>query len=694
MPTPEELAKQAADQYMASQAADQYLQKSDGTYNELNKSPETISESQFKPATSEDLPKEVPGFMKSVEMIGTGAMMGSLTFTSNLMSLVAPDAVKRANEYWSQKMQENAAKYNGAGFLQGLGKVTAETVDTLPIFKGAALLGRGLEAVGSAMQGTKGLNLLGKGIEAVGQGPQAVGDLMPSGLKTVGKYGTSAATGAGTIAAMESQRYDPNKPTQLFNSEAAGEALSNPYAYIAPMAGTKAATYLDATQRLGAARDIIPSTTASQIKPAGPSRTLAFETFAAPAALTGTGHYIQQQREIGNDLKNFVTTIAGSKEAQGASYLDLLDMSGKKVTAALDNMKKAENNLWNQGGFKTAPIKTEDYINVQDLANQAKNILTDSAIPGHSNAVKLIDENLKKMGSDTGSLSAIGMGSNKAGLTVDDVKNLQNTIGNAVSDAYAVEGGTGAQMGRDLASIRNNLIDPIQNAIPESAMKDFMAAREFTARKHALFDVAPLLPKAIGDETNAQKLVTNLLSEGGVLPPKRAAVSTLNEFNPGSMQTVEAAKIAQILEKADKGNGKFNVDEFLGGIKDTSQFSHIASSDTVKAIEGLKPIMQAISESSKVGWWRQAAVLGGVGAATGGMTLGPMGIAAPLVSYAAASFIANKSPIKTLLLSGSKFMNMSPNTQQAIIKAVNNHLGRAGFLFTQDGLQHKDEANQ
>ena len=75
----EELAMQAADDYLARSTADTFLQSSNP-----EDAPISLTEKAFTPAAP---PKEVPGFLKSAEMIGTGAMKGSLELQVDLCLL-------------------------------------------------------------------------------------------------------------------------------------------------------------------------------------------------------------------------------------------------------------------------------------------------------------------------------------------------------------------------------------------------------------------------------------------------------------------------------------------------------------------------------------------------------------------------------------------------------------------------------
>ncbi len=597
------------------------------------------AETAALPALPEAAP--APGFLKHLEDIGSGAMEGSLTFSSKILSLIErgirfggePTTVQRANEYWAEKNKDGSA-YTTAG------KIGAELLTTAPI---AAPLG------------------------AVGSAATLVGKALPIGLKTLGKYGTAAVGGAGVLSGMETQRYNPDNPDELVNTKAAAEALQSPASYLAPALGTKLSTWMDASRQLGEAKSVLPNIMARDLKPSGATKTFSQEIFDAPAALTGVGKRVVQLNQVGDDLHKFVTSMAGSPALQNSP--DLIEAAGTKVRSALSSLEGGEDKLWNKP-FKNKPIS--DVQAVKDEAINAIDAMKGTGIPSEALSIKQIQNSLRK-----------------GSFTIDDAKQLQSQIGKASINARnADDAGAGIELAGQLKQFKDNILNHIQDSLAPKDMKAFSAARAYTAKKYATYEAAPLLQKAIGDEAASQKLVNSLISEAGVLPPKRVA---LNALSPDGRQTVEAAKIAKAVEASDTA-GKINLDTFLTKTAEYTQTPKILSNDSYMALQGLNKYLSSMNDASKVGWWRQAAMLGAASGA-GALGAGGIGVAVPLVSYAAAAFVANHSPLKTLLHATTK--NLPTETYNAVAKAISKHLSRGGYLVTQDGvLQHKNETQE
>jgi hypothetical protein len=587
--------------------------------------------------------KQVPSFLDKLDMINSGVDRGVKYFTLSLLSKLPfgnkwQNAIKQVDKEATDVQNQNTKKFGG--LYPGIGEVGGETLATLPF---------------------------GSALGSVAKGADLVGNLLPTGLKTLGKYGTSAVGGAGVLAGMESQKYDPENPGQMINTEAAGQALSSPLSYVLPALGTKLSTWLGSAEDLGAAKEIFPNIMARNLKEPGATTTLSNMMFGIPAALTGMGKQAKQLNSIGDDVSNFIQKLAGTKSALTAD--NLTEYSANIMQSTLKKMSRAEDTIWDKG-FKTALIS--DPQAVKDDVINAIDLLKTNKIPGYETTVNYLNNGIRK-----------------DNINVDDVKRLQTLVSGAAINAKGLEGGVGNQLASDLSDVKDNLMNHIQNSLSPDQMKDFSAARAFSANKFQLFNQAPMLQKALYDETSAHKLVNSLISEGGVLPPKRAAISILS---PGGKNMLAATKLQQALESSDTA-GHINLDSFLTKTSPYTQTKEILNKDAYGALQGLNTYLKNIDEASKVGWWRQAVIGGSIASAmgVGAIGAGATGLAVPLISYGAATLIANHSPLKTLLNGLVKASSKATGIQQssiydAISKSVSKQLTRAGLLMSQDGV--------
>lgn len=598
---------------------------------------------------------EAPGFLKKLDMIGTGVDRGVKNFTLALMSKLPlgdnyQNAIKQVDANATTAQQDNIRKYGG--LYPKIGEAGGEMLATLPVG-----------------------GVFGK----MAEGASALGKLAPEGLKTIAKYGSAAIGGAGLLGAIDSQKYAPNNPGQLINQDAAGAAINNPLSYAIPAVGQKLSTWLGASQELGEAKKVIPNIMARDLKEPGASTTLSNMFFGVPAALTNMGKQAKLQSGIGEDISNFVQTLAGSKTAQNvATNADkLTEYSANTIRDTLDTMKQKENALWDSG-FKSSAVS--DAQGVKDNVINAIDLLNTNKIPGYETTVNYLNNGIRK-----------------TNFNVEDVKKLQTLVSGAAINARGLEGGVGSELADDLTKVKDDLMGNIQSSISLKDMEDYSAASQFSASKFKLFEQAPLLQKAIYDETSAHKLVNTLTSEGGVLPPKRAVMGILS---PEDQNLVGATKIQQALEASDPANaGHVNLDTFLAKTSDFSQSGEILNKDAYTNLQGLNEYLKNINEGSKVGWWRQAVMLGTLASTAGGAALigGTPGVIAALASYGALSVVANHSPLKSLMnglvnLSAKGLNTDSSSIYKAVTDAVSKHLTRAGLIISDDGvLQHKNE---
>lgn len=635
--------------FMQSQQAPPRDIAADAAAFQQKMSPDAVPDSQAVPASQfqPEAPKqETPGFWKKLDLINSGVDRGVKNFTLALMSKLPfgdnyQNAIKKVDAEATALQNANKEKYGS--LYPTIGEVGGEMLATLP--------------AGGALGG-------------VAKGAKLVGEALPVGLKTLGKYGTSALGGAGVMAGVESQKYDPNNPGQLLNTDAAGAALSNPLSYVLPAAATKLSTWGEAAQKLGAAKEQFPNIMARNIKDPGITQKASDMFFNVAPALTGMGKQAKQVEGIGDDIGAFISKMSGTTGAQTAD--DLRQYSANIVQSTLKKMGRAEDKMWDQG-FKTTPIANP--MDVQKDVVKAIDLLDTNKIPGYETAINYLKNGMIN-------------GIEKGPLKVEDVKKLQTLVSGAALNARGLEGGIGNQLADDLSGIKDNLLNHIQNSLSPDQMKDFSAARAFSANKFDLFRQAPLLQKAITDEASAHKLVNSLISEGGVLPPKKAALSILSDKG---RDMVGATKIQQALESADTA-GNIDLDKFLKATSGYTQAKTILNKDAYQSLEGLNKYIKTIKDSGSVGRIGQTAIgaglAGGVGA--GAVGLGSIGAALPLVGYSAATFVANHSPLKSLLYAVNK--KLPAGTAELVNKAIEKHLTRAGFFMSNDGvLKHKDE---
>jgi len=149
---------QLSDDELRNQAGLSQMSDKDltGAYNQLNAPTAEVPESSFRQPLESEIPKEIPGFMKAVDMIGSGAMKGSLEFTGRLLSfaekgLTGTDYVQNAYDYWSKKEESDRAKYTGAGFLHGLGELPTEIATTAPLGGPLNVASKAATAIGKSL---------------------------------------------------------------------------------------------------------------------------------------------------------------------------------------------------------------------------------------------------------------------------------------------------------------------------------------------------------------------------------------------------------------------------------------------------------------------------------------------------------------------------------------------------------------
>lgn len=635
---------------------------------------------------------KVPTFVKTVQMIASGTADGSLLFSSNLLSQVPglKGPVQEAHKYWTAKQKE----YEDQGF----------SPTAFNIGKGAAALNQATVLLKNPQ------NL----VADLASGAKAA---LPGVLGKAGQYGTQALGNTALLSGLSSQQYDPNKPDQLFNKEAALDTLTDPKMYGLSAAGTAFSNWTKNARALADAQAIDPNAMARNVMH-NPSAEQMYRNpgsdatggsalrkakdlfFGITPALTEMGKQYRQTQNMGNVINGMVQDLSGqvptpavsavdkfiqgmasSKPAQAATVNadKLTEWSSNIIQSTMKKMGRTEDKLWDQG-FKTTPILSE--INstgnssvqaVKDAVVNAKDLLTTNEFPGYKGISNSLDTILR----------------DNPTLTVGAVKQLNTVLSGASLNAREISGGIGNILADKLKGIKDELMGHISSSISLEDLKAYNAASQFSAHKFDLFDNASQLKSAVTDVAASHKLVASLISEGGVLPPKQAVMGMLS---PGGQDMIAATKIRQALESSDTA-GRINLDSFLTKTGPNSQTGAILSPTAQKTLQGLQVYLKNIDESQKVGWWRQAAI-GGTIAAGAGLSAyenkdNLVGAALPLVSYMALTTIANHSPLKSIFNALTK--NLPKNTFNALSKAANNHLVRTGYVISNGVLTHKND---
>ncbi len=593
-----------------------------------------------------------PSFLKSVEMIGSGAMKGSLTFTANLLDYTdrrlqgikgkAPSTISDAVDYWTNVVDKNKKEYPSS-MASDVGQVGAEMIS--PIW-----------------------GPVGKGLELAGQAGKFAGEMLPYGAKTIGKYLSSGVLGSESLALAGGQTYDPNNPGQeIMNQKGVENSLNNPLTTALPMGASFLSKWVGNANELTQANKNIPTFNRNLKDLKSPVKTLSDMFFGVLPALTSVGKQIAQTRDMGEILSKFVGTLSG--KALSSNPEDLLGYTAKQVHGTLKSMDLKGDLIWEQVPKSNLMV---DGSAVKQQAEEAISLINNSGIPGES----LSKTNLTNI-------------SNKGNLKVEDAIKLQSQIGKASVNAFNMEGGVGIELGQQLLEVKKSILDHIQNSIPEEGKVALSAARQYTSDFHTLLSQSPLISQAVENETNAWGLVKALM---GDIHSFNKVKGAFNEMSSVGQQSLVAAKIAEEVSKATKAT-RFNLDSFLAN---TEKFPNaIKNTDTYAALKGLQPYLSAMDQASKVGWWRQVAIGTAVVGATGvGAALaGAGGAALPLLSYGALTYIANRSPLKSLL--GALTKDLPESTFNHIVGTVTKQLTKAGFLLDKDGVfKHIDDQEQ
>lgn len=636
---------------------------------------QAIPESQFKPATAEDLPKQVPGFMKTAEMIGSGAMKGSLEFTGRLLSFAEKHTtgtsyVNDAYKHWSDKEEEDRAKYNGAGFLHGLGELPAEIVTTAPA---GPLFGASAKMASAA------------------------GKAVPYGLQRATQYGVGAGTGGAVISGMEGLRSGENMGDSPFSAEQAAEALQNKGTYIAPAFGTFVGNWAEKANKLDEAKKLIPGITNRHLNTVkvgdegvekttlgGKIKSLVFDSISNQ---TGFGHSARLQESIGDDVSNYINKLSGNVVAKYSK--DYREIAGKEFQRTLKGMKQKENDLWN------LPFKTQNISNpqeVSDLISQAQTIIQKTKMPNSPAANTFIKDIANKFKPSTETTSNSGVldqfgkqikqtivKPQKGAYTVEDVKNMRSVLGDVAVDA-ADMGLVGSRIGKQLQGIREQLNSSIRNSISPEFQKDYTAASLYSAKYYELKNESKRIQEALFDDVDARAVIKSMVSEAEVINKAK----TLGVMNKEAQEATTATKLAGALEAAGYPEKR---------AVDLERFVQLTGRNTVvpelmgethKSFIGLTNLLKSIQESGSHKTSKYLLALGGVAAAGAVASGGALPVLGALASYAALASIANRSPLKTTFSYLSK--KLSPSVYEALSKRAQDLMVRGGYFINDKGV--------
>lgn len=606
---------------------------------------ERVESQPEESAPKEEDKKAAASFMKKLDMINTGVHRGVTHFTFKLLGNIPNKkwqaAVKRADKKVEAEYQGDIAKYGG--FYPKAGEAAGEMLATLPI----------MGPYGKVLQGAK-----------------YAGKLAPLGLKTLAKYGVAGAGGAGLFAAAESQRYNPEKPGQLLNTEAAKETLKSPASYLAPMAGAKLASWAGKAQQLEEARKIFPQVLPRDLATPGVPRRASQAIFDAFPPITGLGKRTQQLEGIGDDVGQLISKMSGSPEAMNSK--DLTKYAGAALQKSLRSLQQGQTELWNKG-FKQVPIKNPSAVKAS--VQESIGILRDSGIPLTSSSANMIEKQLLKKS-----------------LRVEDVKNIQGILGDTVSTINRGEyGGIGNRITKELNRVRKDMFQPIEGSLSGSQLAEFNAAREYSSRLFKLQDSIPKVQAALTDEIAARKLIKDMISP----VEKFDKAALMGVAGKEAQGYIKAAKLATALEDSSI-SGKLNLTRFLNKTSEQTDMPEVLGS-SYKALQGLNKYVQIVDQANRSKTLGKTLIAGATGVGAAGYALNSDKLDTAdklaLVSYPAALLAANHPALKNLFIGMTK--KLSPSATEHLVNKASNLISRYGYFMNNDRggnpvLEHKD----
>ena len=468
--------------------------------------------------------KDAPGFMKKAEIIGTGAAKGLFTFGANLAKIALGSGYKK--EIPELKTKEDIAanisrlkynlptgdgpseaidkayqkvsahdkyldeKYQGAGLLSGLGQFGTEMVATAPFgpaFVAASKAGKVTSAIGNAFR-SKPAKLIDGSFPSLATKtvPQLV-------VGKVNKYGSAAAATLPVSAAMMGTMYDPEKPDQLWNSEAATDMLSNPLAAGLGALTAKFAPYMDDVQKLAKAKENFSKVSARHIEDQSVLTKQKERIFGFIPNLTDLGKPARLIDEVEDSLYQAISYMAGTSAKIPWHKLQ------KKAAITLHNTMKSlsrgEDRLWRAVPQQTAIKKVpEVQQEIKDLSAYIRE--RSKQLPRGSGIIVESIEELTKKGK----------------LTVGEVKEAQTQVGNLIHTLTQKDPGMYSTAIDVLENTKQNLLGHIQQSLPESAQRAYGAASQFSAMQFKAKKELPQLIDAYKDVHAAKQIIGQLMT--------------------------------------------------------------------------------------------------------------------------------------------------------------------------------------
>lgn len=581
--------------------------------------------------------KREPGFLKTLDMLNTGVHRGVTQFTLGIMSMLPfgqkyQNALKKVDADVEAEQQKNIKTYNSIAPV--VGELGGELLATAPA---GGLLG------------------------GVAKAANAVADIAPTGLKLLGKYGTSGLGGASVLSGTDALQYqgdafDVGKAAGTFTQD-----MSSPMSYALPMVGTAIGKYLDKTKALANA----PEGALPRDLMTGTPKKLYNMMFDSIGMMSPVGARAAQLENIGKPIEAVIRGIAGIEGKVNAE--DMKTLASKYIQNGLKHLDAKETLLWENGGFKSAAVNNLDELLPE--IKTAQELIQRIKLPSYSQTNALLDESLK------------GLKDGK--VTFEDIKNMGGILGNAATDAYSQGGGTWTQIGSTLSNIRKTLLDKASGNLSGEQLKAYKTAQAFTKSQYELQDSIPLVKDAITDEFSARKIVENILSDSKLFDKSSAMGIASNK----GQAIIKGAKVAQALSNATGDTG-VNLTSFLKEVAPqyTTSGTEKLLGDEYKYIAGLAKHLSAVNEAKKIGNSNKfAATAIGAGAITGLGATGNLNWdnAKAIAPYAAMLFAANNPVLKRLL--GYTTKNVSDSTYKYMTDKIQNLFTRGGFIYNDDG---------
>lgn len=554
-------------------------------------------------------------------------------------------------------------------YMGGQDKTYQENLKQYPSIQAANMIGQ--------FAGSAPLNPLMSGLSKL---PGLVGDALPTGLKTAGKYATGAGVGAANAGLYGATSYDPNNKDTL-NYQAAKDMATNPINAALGAAGTGASSYLKQTQKLKDAEDnaygsiVLNRDLKPNLKP------IADKVFGSMPLIGDAGRRAAQEQSFIPGVENFIKSLSSNVGdiVGNSSGRDIVDKTASNVfNKAADRIATQEQSAWApinavEGQIKINPMK------IEDLKNKATNILD-------TNGAEIKD-------SSPGLASSMQrfVDDSKGNYTFTDLKNFKSTISNYINAPKADFTKQTQNLVHDYVS---NMYEGLDNSIKDvdpSLVEKYHEANAFTSAKYQMFNQAGGdFKKAIADNANSYQFMKKLMSEQS----PTALQNMLKPFSPGETADIQSSVLAKrFKDSLDPGTNNLNVSKFLKATSPQSTTPNIVGGDTFNALQGLQTVMRQNVAAEPKGLLGQAVekgmTLGHIGGAAAGGFVNPAATAGVVASAAALAKISQYSPLKRALI-GISNITGNPRLLEKMSRGISSNIQRAGFSIEKgaDGNTH------